>query len=319
MSQIKLTPEDRILFSKIASDIKNNSSDYQEVGELLDKYCTKDSFRKRTKEYKTKLEEDLKEFNFPLEDELEVVKFMLEADIYLSPYDIKLNEDGEVDSEASKKIIENSKGYNDLYIYTWRDTIWYLLGNWNTTPNLGIKKYRLVLLMTWILTDPDLETGSKGINITKFEKMPMEKRQRLYQETFVNNESIAQQWMKVIKVAWARIEAEKEVKPKMPIEPGRRNSKAEGTPEPPPENQSHVFNIQNSNVICGDVKAKNVQTENHSRIQKHIGTEKKKKGFIKKLLGIIGAIIVAIIAAMVVDILGRFGWFERIYSIFQPK
>jgi hypothetical protein len=77
----------------------------------------------------------------------------------------------------------------------------------------------------------------------------------------------------------------------------------------------NIENIENFKGILGDVQAENVQTGNHASIHKQTVTAEKKKGILKKLLkwlvGIIGAIIVSIIA----DILGHFGWFERIKTI----
>ena len=211
MAEERLTIEDRVLFAEIANDIKSNPSDYQEAVKWLDEYCTKGSFRERTEEYKNKLEDGIKK-GFPLEDGLELAKCMLEADIYLSFYDVRLNEDGEEDVEATKKIIENSKvGYRlYLYLYTWRDTIWHLIGNWDTKINLGIKNSRRVLLITWLLTRSDLENDSPEPNVSKFEEMPSEKKQSLYHDIFDLRQRRGQQWMEAIHVAWQTVKIERE-------------------------------------------------------------------------------------------------------------
>jgi hypothetical protein len=211
MTEERLTIDERVLFTKIANDIKNNPTDYHEAGKWLDEYCTKDSFCERTKEDKKKWEDDIKE-GFPAEGALEMTKYMLEADIYLSPYDVMLNEDGEEDVEATKRIIENSKvGYRlYLYLYTWRDTIWHLIGNWDTKINLGIENSRRVLLITWLLIRPDLEADSPELNISKFEKMPSEKTHSLYSDTFDLRQRRGQQWMEAIKVAWQTVKIDRE-------------------------------------------------------------------------------------------------------------
>ena len=90
--------------------------------------------------------------------------------------------------------------------------------------------------------------------------------------------------------------------------------------KPTPEKERNTaINIQNFQGILGDVKAENVQTGNHSFVDKHVETEKKKKSIIKILLEFIGAIIIAIIATAAVDVLGHFGLFERIYSFLGFK
>jgi len=81
-----------------------------------------------------------------------------------------------------------------------------------------------------------------------------------------------------------------------------------------------IINIGNFKGILGDVQAENVQTGNHASIHKQTVTTEKKKGILKKLLkwlvGVIGAIVVGIIVTVVTDILGDFGWIERIKRLF---
>ena len=212
MTEERLTIEDRVLFAEIANDIKSDPDNYREAGKWLDEYCNKNSFRKRTEKDMEHLEQGIKDFGVPVEDELELAKYMLEADIYLSPYDVKFNEYGEVDIEATMNIIENSKtGYRlYLYLYTWRDAIWYFIGNWEKIINLGINNSRRILLMTWLLTSSDPETESAELNISKFEKMPSEKKQSLYRDTFDLGQRRGQQWMEAVKVAWQIVKLSRE-------------------------------------------------------------------------------------------------------------
>jgi hypothetical protein len=80
-----------------------------------------------------------------------------------------------------------------------------------------------------------------------------------------------------------------------------------------PKEKSGNVNVS----IFGDIQARNLQIAHSASIQEGVGTEKKKKGILKKLLEIIGTIIVGIIVAVVTDILGDFGWIERIKTIIQ--
>jgi hypothetical protein len=88
-----------------------------------------------------------------------------------------------------------------------------------------------------------------------------------------------------------------------------------------------IINIENFKGVLGDVQAENVQTGDYASIHKQPVTEEKKKGIIKKTLKIIGAIVIGIIssliAAILIDIFGDFGWIVKIktiiYHIQMPK
>jgi len=83
--------------------------------------------------------------------------------------------------------------------------------------------------------------------------------------------------------------------------------------QPKDKNQVPIFNIQNSNVILGNIhQPGNLQVGDHPQIQKITVNEEKNKGILKKSLKIGGALIVSIVAAVVTDILGDFGLIEGI-------
>ncbi len=74
------------------------------------------------------------------------------------------------------------------------------------------------------------------------------------------------------------------------------------------QDSSSLINIQNSNVIWGNVnQSDNLQVGDHPKIQKATIMEDKKKGILKEIYKIIGAIIVGIIVAIIIDIMGDFG------------
>lgn len=97
------------------------------------------------------------------------------------------------------------------------------------------------------------------------------------------------------------------IKRQQKIEKGEKPAETEQEATPLP------INIKNSNVILGDVhQGGNLQVGNHTQIQEISTREEKNKGILKKSLKIVGVIIVSIIAAVVTDILGDFGWIESI-------
>lgn len=88
---------------------------------------------------------------------------------------------------------------------------------------------------------------------------------------------------------------------------GDMNKPAKAKPDSVPAGN---IKIQNFQGILGDVQAENVQTGDYAGINKHDGTEKEKKGIIKKLFGIIVA-VVAFLAALL-GIFNHLGWLEPI-------
>ncbi len=79
----------------------------------------------------------------------------------------------------------------------------------------------------------------------------------------------------------------------------------------------------NLKIEIGEIQAENVQTGNHASIHKETKADKQNRGSVKKLLKIVGAIIVGLFVAFLADIFGNLGWTERItdfiYRIFWPK
>lgn len=105
---------------------------------------------------------------------------------------------------------------------------------------------------------------------------------------------------------------------------GKAGDKLKTTPETEGDlTGSKTINIGNFQGILGDVRAENVQTGQHAAINKHVEREQKKTGIVRKLLkwlvGIVAAVIVSIITALVTDFVGHFGWSERIYDWLWPK
>lgn len=106
------------------------------------------------------------------------------------------------------------------------------------------------------------------------------------------------------------------------IELQEKDGQAEPLKEPakakPDSALARNINIQNFQGILGDVQTENVQTGDYTSICKHDGIEKKKKGIIKKLFGIIAAVVIFLAALL--TCLYYLGWLEPfkelIYRIF---
>ncbi len=98
------------------------------------------------------------------------------------------------------------------------------------------------------------------------------------------------------------------------IEQQKKDGQAEPLKEPakakPDSALAGNINIQNFQGILGDVQAENVQTGDYTSICKHDGIEKKKKGIIKKLFGIIAAVVAFLVALL--GIFNHLGWLEPI-------
>jgi hypothetical protein len=110
-------------------------------------------------------------------------------------------------------------------VYLWRDTIWHLIANWSDIPSLGLKDSRRVLLITWLLTDPDLEPDLSEPIITNFEKMPTKKRQYLYHDIFILGGDRCQQWIDATRLSWHTIKIEKGKATMPPMSPKASNHK----------------------------------------------------------------------------------------------
>lgn len=108
------------------------------------------------------------------------------------------------------------------------------------------------------------------------------------------------------------IKAEKPAEPEQKIEPQEKDGQAEPLKEPakakPDSALAGNINIQNFQGILGDVQAENVQTGDHAGINKHDETEKEKKGIVKKLFGIIAAVVIFLAALL--TCLYYLGWLE---------
>ena len=243
MTEERLTIEDRVLFTEIANDIKSNPKEYQEAGDWLNRYCTEDSFRQRIKERLQSYEA----VGAPFEREAEILRFMLEEEAYQTLDMLhKMDIERENTQDNIEKIVylkaflvatKKIEGGTVLR-YLWFDTMDFLTKYWPHAPFLSSQNARRVLLMTWLITDPD--TDSSGLNITKLEELPWRERYHLSSHTLSNiigglpdpsREGKEQQWMKAVRAAWIKIQAEKEPSSEEHTKAGQNDKPTEQTPK----------------------------------------------------------------------------------------
>ena len=82
---------------------------------------------------------------------------------------------------------------------------------------MGLERARCIILITWFLYDSDSENS--GLNLTEFESWPWEDRiysTRKFLGCYKKSENwrteiVDNEWMVLVRVAWDRIEAEREV------------------------------------------------------------------------------------------------------------
>ncbi len=243
MTAPQFTHDDRVLFADIANDIKRNPSDYQEAGQWLDMYCTEDSFRERIKERLQAYEAA----GAPFEREAEILCFMLEKEAYQT---LDMFHKMHIEHENSKNNIERIALLKAFIVSAkeieggtalrclWCDTMDCLTEYWSSAPFISSRGARCVLLMTWLITDPDAD--SSRLNITEFEQLPWEERYRLSSHTLSNiigglpdpsREGKEQQWMKVIKVAWQKVKIDRETTTQHPPPSGERTGTGQGNNE----------------------------------------------------------------------------------------
>lgn len=181
-----LTAEDRELFLDIAKEICKNPTKYREAGIWLDEYCNEDAYWQRQQ---TKLEElQRKKNEFPVLTNIRSVE------------------------QLERKIKERQSPA--LYI------------RFKEAQNCLLKKYKneqfapeddakQIILITWLLTDPDAEKADIGI--TEFEKWlwePIDDITKMSRGTaqslWVQSRAGYELWMKLVRVAWDKLKFKKD-------------------------------------------------------------------------------------------------------------
>lgn len=238
-------------FRKIKVEIRNHPQEYREAGKWLDEYCSVENFWKRQKEYLEELLACGPEPPYPhVVDTENKVLVDPNGEMVLRDH-LELEQESKHNQlvygkevEYRELMLELKKGY---YRPQW------LLDGWQKSPEffttewvkkslnqmgrvkeksrldnaydfliaddsrrlfIGLEKARRIILITWLLYDPDSENS--GLNLTKFESWPW--ADRLYSTQkflayYVTEHSTPEdnKWMVRVRIAWEEIQAEKTI------------------------------------------------------------------------------------------------------------
>ena len=243
-------------FRKIKVEIRSNPEKYREAGKWLDEYCSIENFWKRR-------EDDLKnvkecEFPCPLEPgavygniedgtlmsreaserEYKREEFIYEKKIEYLELMIKLKKG----YFRLQWLIHNWEEYPEIYTTEWLKTNLNIMGKVAEKSRLddaydyltddparslfiGLEKARIIILITWLLSDPDSENS--GLNLTGFESWPWSERLHstkkflaCYSRTLYSR-IVDSKWMRYVRISWDEIQSAK----KMETEKTKKNEK----------------------------------------------------------------------------------------------
>lgn len=181
-----LTPEDRELFHNIAKEVRNKTTKYREAGKWLDRYASEDTYWQRQE---TNLKElQRKEKGIPVLGNIQRVK------------------------QLEKEIQEKR---TPALLVRFREARDYLLEKYKDEQFISEVDSRRIVLITWLLTDPDAEMTN--LNITEIEKWSWEpiddvsKLSRGYaQFLWCQGGRAYYPWMKLVRIAWEKLKRESE-------------------------------------------------------------------------------------------------------------
>lgn len=181
-----LTDKGRELFLDIAKDIRKNPARYREAGKWLDEYCSEESYWQRQENKLKELQSQKKRFPALLIVQ-EVEQLEQEIETKRTPALLIRFQ------EARDNLLEK---YEDQQFIPEDDA-------------------RRIILIVWLLTEPDVEETDAGV--TELQKWPWEpiddvtKMSRGYaQFLFFHGGRIYNPWMKLVRIAWAKLSAEQQ-------------------------------------------------------------------------------------------------------------
>jgi hypothetical protein len=174
----KFSKKERILFKSIASHIQANPKDYKEAGKWLDEYCSESAYWTRKKEELEKLKEKCDSF----------------------PVLLHQQEVNRLENEIKEKRTPAS-------IIRFQEAQHYLLDNYRDQEFLSKEVAAKIIIITWLLTDPD--AGKANLHITEFEKWKWEPLDNVFKGNrdfkgflFAQNKDL---WMRLVSIAWEKI------------------------------------------------------------------------------------------------------------------
>lgn len=222
------------LFRKIKIEIRSHAEKYREAGKWLDEYCSVENFWKRQEEYLEYLQEsgspppDIYVYPDGDGNTADREKIIYEKAVEYLELMIKLKKG----YFRLKWLIDNWIKYYKIYTKEWLKTNLSAMGNVPEKSRLdnaydfltadparslfiGLEKARRVILITWLLYDPDSENS--GLNLTGFEGWPWSSRLPSTQKFLANyrNERTYavedNRWMVLVRTAWDEIQAAKSI------------------------------------------------------------------------------------------------------------
>ena len=219
------------LFFEIARDIKTSPEKYREAGKQLDKFYSKDEYWANR------------------EIELTCCKAYLNPEAPLhkewGQEFLKHQKERKKELELLLKVKDNSPLALRL-----RDVWEFLEVNYTLTSSLGDNEAKTILLIVWLLTDPDADKAN--LNLTQFENWPWglelgqiteefsQIRGILAKSWWLNSKrnwglhkKYPELWKNIIHHAWTMLKAEKELVPKMPEEPAATEQGNKTNKKPP--------------------------------------------------------------------------------------
>lgn len=174
----KFSRKERELFGSIANHIYANPEDYREAGKWLDEYCSESAYWTRKKEELKKLKEQHRI--------LPVLTYQREVD--------------HLENEIKEKRTPAS-------IIRFQEAQHYLLDNYRDQEFLSKEVATKIIIITWLLTDPDAEKAN--LHITEFEKWKWEPLDDVFKGNrdfkgflFAQNKG---PWMRLVNIAWDKV------------------------------------------------------------------------------------------------------------------
>ena len=236
-----LKTEDRELFRNINIEIRKHPERYSGAGKWLDAYYSVENFWKRREEdlenqkafvphilkpgevfvnedgTTMSREESEKENQRELiiyEKEIEYLELMIKLQKGYEPHDdLAKHWTSQPEKYTIEKTVEmlNKKGRVSEE-YRLSDACERLMLFGYISPFMKLKNARRVLLITWLLSDPESENS--GLNLTQFENWNWSNRcLSIYKFLYSKKDAYSEKnmWMPLVHIAWEKVKAEKDL------------------------------------------------------------------------------------------------------------
>jgi len=177
-SNHKFSDGERILFKSIADHIQANPNDYKKAGEWLDEYCSKSAYWLRQEDKLGKLKKDHERFP--------VLTYQEQVD--------------HLENEIKER-------RTPALIIRFQEARNYLLDNYRDQEFVSKEIAAKVIIITWLLTDPDAE--KKKVGITELETWHWEPIDDVSKMTrgyagflFSKTEELCKSWLRLLRICF---------------------------------------------------------------------------------------------------------------------